>query len=401
MATQKSRLSSLDGQGGLDNREGSDPVVSTLPAPDGISHFKSKSLEQRQSIASVRPSYFVLYLHHLTCSGKVYYRLYTEDGPLETYNPVYSDDIFISRISSKSIAPPRTAASLKKYLCKIEGYQIEPGKFNLYLSLGEKTPVEDSIRLALKGNSGAGSSGFDPVALIIGVKEKRMKAPDMVNVKELDQWPEKEARRYVYYRVYDEDGEAPSKMSFDHSEPCLGRIDALAVPPPHTVSSLKCCLIQVEKYVDCELQLFEEDDGETMMNDSDTIALHADTYFPALVYKRIPQPFSKKVRAKAFCKYPCYVATNTAGKKAFLQGVIHKDHLRRPLGKKLEIAQRIDISLKVHNCPGEHGKAAASCAAILKVKSSYEARSESVMDLLKVPPILVRLEVRSTFGYIA
>lgn len=333
MATQKSRLSSLDGQGGLDNREGSDPVSGT-------------KTEHRF----------------------IYYRLYTEDGPLETYNPVYSDDIFISRISSKSIAPPRTAASLKKYLCKIEGYQIEPGKFNLYLSLGEKTPVEDSIRLALKGNSGAGSSGFDPVALIIGVKEKRMKAPDMVNVKELDQWPEKEARRYVYYRVYDEDGEAPSKMSFDHSEPCLGRIDALAVPPPHTVSSLKCCLIQVEKYVDCELQLFEEDDGETMMNDSDTIALHADTYFPgssednpiALVYKRIPQPFSKKVRAKAFCtmanydsnwhstvageifqtdgnvttqkyyanqrayEYPCYVATNTAGKKAFLQGADRK-----------------------------------------------------------------------------
>jgi len=105
----------------------------------------------------------------------------------------------------------------------------------------------------------------------------------------------------AYYRVYDEDGESPSKTSFDHSEPCLGRIDTLSVPPPHTVASLKRCLIQAEKFANRELQLFEEDDGETMMNDSDAIALHADTYFPgssednpiALVSKSAPAPFSE------------------------------------------------------------------------------------------------------------
>ena len=113
----------------------------------------------------------------------------------------------------------------------------------------------------------------------------------------------------VYYRVYDEDGESPSKTTFDHSEPCLGRIDTLSVPPPYTISSLKRCLIQAEKYADRELQLFEEDDGETMMNDSDRIALHADTYFLgssednpiALVSKSTPVPFSKKLRANAAC----------------------------------------------------------------------------------------------------
>ena len=44
-----------------------------------------------------------------------------------------------------------------------------------------------------------------------------------------------------------------------------------------------------------------------MMNDSDTIALHADTYFPgssednpiALIYKGAPDPFSKKLKANA------------------------------------------------------------------------------------------------------
>ena len=199
MPTHKLRLSSLDGQGGLDNQEGSDPIVSTLQAPDGNSDLESsrRCLEQRQSIATVRPSYFISYLCDFTCPSQVYYRLYTEDGPLESYNPIYSNDLFISRISSKSVAPPRTVASLKKYLCKIEGYQVEIGKCNLYPSLGEKIPVEDSSRLALRGNSGAGSSEFDPVGLIVGAKETpRMKAPDMADLKKLDQWPEEDARRY-------------------------------------------------------------------------------------------------------------------------------------------------------------------------------------------------------------
>jgi hypothetical protein len=84
----------------------------------------------------------------------------------------------------------------------------------------------------------------------------------------------------VYYRVYDDLGEAPSKSSFDPSEPCLGRIDTLSVPPPHTVASLKRCLNQVEEYTNRELQLFEDDDGETIMGDNDAIAFHTDTYFP-------------------------------------------------------------------------------------------------------------------------
>lgn len=179
----------------------------------------------------------------------------------------------------------------------------------MYLSLGEMTPVEGSSRLALRGNSGSGSSELDPVALIVAVKEKRTKAPDMVDLKMLDKWPEEAARRYVYYRVYDEGGEFSSKTSFDHSEPCLGRIDAVAVPPPHTVASLKRCLIQAEKYANFEFQLFEEDDEETMLTDSDAIALHADTYFPGssddnpitLVSKTALDPLSKKLRAISGC----------------------------------------------------------------------------------------------------
>ena len=75
------------------------------------------------------------------------------------------------------------------------------------------------------------------------------------------------------------------------------------------VAALKRCLTPAEKLANHELQLFEEDDGETMMNDSDTIALHADTYFPgssednpiAHVYRSAPDPFSEKLKANATC----------------------------------------------------------------------------------------------------
>ena len=75
------------------------------------------------------------------------------------------------------------------------------------------------------------------------------------------------------------------------------------------VAALKRCLTPAEKYANHELQLFEEDDGETMMNDSDTIALHADTYFPgssednpiALVYRSALDPFSEKLKVNAAC----------------------------------------------------------------------------------------------------
>jgi hypothetical protein len=165
-------------------------------APYNISNHRTDSWSKDRAPEQYARHLFLVSLCKFTYLSEVYYRLYTEGGPLESYNTIYSNDRFISRISSKSMAPPRTAASLKKYLCKIEGFEVEPGKCNLYLSLGEKTPVADSSRLALRGNSGAGSSEFDPVALIIDVKQKRMTAPGTVDVKKLDQWPEEDARRF-------------------------------------------------------------------------------------------------------------------------------------------------------------------------------------------------------------
>ena len=108
----------------------------------------------------------------------------------------------------------------------------------------------------------------------------------------------------MYYRLYDHDGEAVSKTSFDESDSSLGRIDIFTTPPPQTVASLKECLIHVEGVLDHDVQLLENEDGEVTLNDGDTIALLTDNCLGSkegqpivFTYARNPS-FSKRLTAK-------------------------------------------------------------------------------------------------------
>jgi hypothetical protein len=51
----------------------------------------------------------------------------------------------------------------------------------------------------------------------------------------------------VYYHLYADEYEMPSKVAFDPEEPCLGRIRADSVAPPHSPASIKRCISRVEK----------------------------------------------------------------------------------------------------------------------------------------------------------
>ena len=86
----------------------------------------------------------------------------------------------------------------------------------------------------------------------------------------------------VYYRVYDGDGGTVSKTSFGESDPSLGRASTLSVPPPHTVSSLKNFIMRSEGISGHNVQLFEDENSESAMNDSDALTLLSDA-FPGLM----------------------------------------------------------------------------------------------------------------------
>jgi hypothetical protein len=51
----------------------------------------------------------------------------------------------------------------------------------------------------------------------------------------------------VYYHLYADEYEMPSKVAFNPEEPCLGRIRADSVAPPHSPASIKRCISRVEK----------------------------------------------------------------------------------------------------------------------------------------------------------
>lgn len=208
----------------------------------------------------------------------VYYRLYSKDEALASHHPIYTNDPFISRIVSRSVPPPRIAASLKSYLYRVEGFEL-PKHCDLYLSISDsEAPLDDSIQLPLRGENGPGSSEFEPMVLVVdsAALEKRSAGGNMESTQLFGEFDKE--RQYVHYRVYDNNGDATSKTSFDETDTALGRVDVLSIPPPYSVASLKRRLIKAEAIRDPNPQLFEDEDSMTAMNDGDAITLRAKSY---------------------------------------------------------------------------------------------------------------------------
>ena len=130
-------------------------------------------------------------IHSFTDRRVVYYRLYTKDGAIESYNHIYSNDqSIVGRILTKAVAPPHTVSSLKKYFCKIEGF---PGAENsdLYKTLSSWSAImSDSTWISLLGQSGMDSFVDDPAALVIGNKNFEKRAGNTDVPKDIPETPD-------------------------------------------------------------------------------------------------------------------------------------------------------------------------------------------------------------------
>ncbi|EDR04150.1 uncharacterized protein LACBIDRAFT_330720 [Laccaria bicolor S238N-H82] len=209
-------------------------------------------------------------------SQPFYYRLFTKDGPIATHNPIYVDNLFISRTLLKLVAPPRAALSITKHLCKIEGFSGATSS-TLFESISSQTAATESFRLALKDPSGPGWSEDDSIVLVVEAEDAKKRSASTAQSKGL---PEAvtPGPRYVYYRLYEEEGAMASKTSFDPDDSSLGRIDTFSIVPPQTVSSLKSQIVKAEGIADRKIQLFGDMDGEVPMNDNDHMSLRAQVY---------------------------------------------------------------------------------------------------------------------------
>ena len=78
----------------------------------------------------------------------------------------------------------------------------------------------------------------------------------------------------VYYRIYAEDGAIPSKTPASPSDPFLGRIKALSVPPPHTAKAVKRCIAKLENIKDrTNTSLFLTPYSQSPMDDADKVTI--------------------------------------------------------------------------------------------------------------------------------
>ena len=74
--------------------------------------------------------------------------------------------------------------------------------------------------------------------------------------------------------MYAEDGAIPSKTSVAPGDPFLGRIKATSVPPPHTITTLRYSIGNLEDITDItETSLFLTPYSQSPMSDTDKVAI--------------------------------------------------------------------------------------------------------------------------------
>ncbi|KAJ7491858.1 hypothetical protein B0H11DRAFT_2008137 [Mycena galericulata] len=177
----------------------------------------------------------------------------------------------VLRADSTSLASPSSTTSPSDYRSSTysygsSSYQSSPSPpspyqsitstsgTQIYASMYDSEPMRDDAAVELTGGGRHGASSDNPLAIVfleeLSVEERkaRPKVEDFAS-------REIPLDRYVYYRLYNRDGETSSSAAFDSVHTALGRIERAHITPPATVDSLKSCIVKVEnkciwKYAD-------------------------------------------------------------------------------------------------------------------------------------------------------
>ncbi|KAJ7728109.1 hypothetical protein B0H16DRAFT_1726972 [Mycena metata] len=234
----------------------------------------------------------------------VHYRIYTPSGAVLVKAAASRPDPFVGRILARSVPPPHLAGMLKRRILAAEGlpdrtisvegtppprrlsqifspprsvsvpYSSYPFRSSppspsppslyqsitstngtqIFASMYDSEPMTDDVAVLLTGDGRRGASSDNPLAIVflkeLSVEERnaRGKVEDFAS-------REIPLDRYVYYRLYNQDGETRSSAAFDSVHTALGRIERAHITPPTTVDSLKSCIAKVEhkriwKYAD-------------------------------------------------------------------------------------------------------------------------------------------------------
>jgi hypothetical protein len=94
----------------------------------------------------------------------VYYRVYNEGGAIRSLHPLNHNDPSLSRIHVASVAPPHTAALVKRRLCKVEGVT---GPTTLFTTTPGLSPMNDGDRISLLSEASPGATSQNPITFLV------------------------------------------------------------------------------------------------------------------------------------------------------------------------------------------------------------------------------------------
>ena len=203
----------------------------------------------------------------------VYYRIYDEDGPTTSKTPAPGDP-FLGRINAQFVPPPYrdTARAVKRHIAKMENINDRESS-SLFTSPYSKSPMgnTDKVTALNRTASCLGSTPQDPLAFVTKFSGSALESEGrggLESAAEPDTTRDSEIRYgtsiqhspallfvvltsqllgEVYYLLYADDYELPSKVAFDPEEPSLGRIRVDSIVPPHSSVTIKRCISRVER----------------------------------------------------------------------------------------------------------------------------------------------------------
>ena len=181
--------------------------------------------------------------------------------------PATPSDPFLGRIKARSVPPPHTAKAVKQTIGKAENIKDRTST-SLFLTPYSQSPMDDAGKVTILSRTGPGSTPQEPLALVAEMSDSERSALvsrwRLASAGEPDTTPEIRYRTSiqhcpnflfitsrllgkVYYLLYADDHEMPSKVAIDPEVPSLGRIRADSVTPPLSPASIKRCISRVER----------------------------------------------------------------------------------------------------------------------------------------------------------
>ena len=214
--------------------------------------------------------------HHLVYSSPllicensiVYYRIFAEDGAIPSRNPAPGDP-FLGYIKARSVPPPHrdTARAVKLSIAKAENIEDRTG-ISLFPTPYSHSPMGNVDKVT---RTGPGSTPREPLAFLARISDSKrlgsLSALESGGIAVGDTMPLEIRYRTsmqtsltffliltssllgeVYYLLYVDGYEKPSKVAIHQEEPCLGRIRADFIAPPHNPAAIKRYISRVEKF---------------------------------------------------------------------------------------------------------------------------------------------------------